>query len=303
MAWAKIDDQFFMHPKVIAAGRDARDLYLAALTYAGAQLTDGFIPDGALPLVGAMAQVPEVPACVERLVEVGLWEPTDGGHMIHDYLEYNPDGAEVKAKRKANAKRQADWRDRNRGADGRYEGRDEECDTDPRNTVSNGVTNAGHNGVSVSTPSPSPSPSPSQDTTSATARAREVLASSEPEPPVRDPLWALLERFGVMPSSREADQVWRDLRDMAGDEHLFRLALQEAIDSGTTPIPRYVRPILERCKRENCVPGQRPNNRATRQSRASPGRRASPQDDLPSNEEWAQQARIQRQERLANADP
>lgn len=106
-----------------------------------------------------------------------------------------------------------------------------------------------------------------------------------------------------MPSSREADQVWRDLRDMAGDEHLFRLALQEAIDSGTTPIPRYVRPILERCKRENCVPGQRPNNRATRQSRASPGRRASPQDDLPSNEEWAQQARIQRQERLANADP
>ena len=40
MSWVKIDDQFFMHPKVIAAGRDARDLYLAALTYTAGQLTD-----------------------------------------------------------------------------------------------------------------------------------------------------------------------------------------------------------------------------------------------------------------------
>ena len=33
MPWVKLDDHFFRHPKVIAAGRDARDLFLAGLCY------------------------------------------------------------------------------------------------------------------------------------------------------------------------------------------------------------------------------------------------------------------------------
>ena len=41
MPWVKLDDQFFSHPKVLRAGRDARDLYLASLTFCARNKTDG----------------------------------------------------------------------------------------------------------------------------------------------------------------------------------------------------------------------------------------------------------------------
>lgn len=140
MAWIKLDDQFFMHPKVIAAGRDARDLYLAGLSYAAGQLTDGRLPGGALPLIAAMAGVGEAPALAERLLDVGLWEETDGGWLIHDYLEYNPSGDEVRAVRMARA--QAGQRGGYAKAAGK--------------TLANDVANAYQNCA----PSPSPSPYP-----------------------------------------------------------------------------------------------------------------------------------------------
>ena len=49
MTWAKIDDQFPDHPKVVAAGGDAAWLYVAALCYCQAKLTDGHIPAGIVP--------------------------------------------------------------------------------------------------------------------------------------------------------------------------------------------------------------------------------------------------------------
>lgn len=88
MSWLKLDDCFFRHPKVIAAGRDARDLYLAGLCYCGAGLTDGVIPAGALRILGADADIDDPKAAVTTLVRVGLWEMTESGeHRVHDYSE------------------------------------------------------------------------------------------------------------------------------------------------------------------------------------------------------------------------
>src|SRR5439155_603007 len=61
-----------------------------------------------------------------------------------DFLEYQPSKAEVKAGRKANAERQAGWRDKR------------------RNAVTNGVSNAVSNGHVTSPPYPDPGSVPSE---------------------------------------------------------------------------------------------------------------------------------------------
>lgn len=100
--WVKIDDQFPRHPKVVAAGGQAKLLYIDALCYSSCYLTDGFIAEAALPHVSTIRN-PE--SAARRLEEVGLWDPVDGGWYIHDYHDYNPGAEMVKAERAAARKR------------------------------------------------------------------------------------------------------------------------------------------------------------------------------------------------------
>lgn len=99
MTWVKLDDQFFRHPKARRAGKDGRLLYVTGLAYCTANLTDGLIHQDALPLVAAEAEVK--PSTARRLVEVGLWEEVDGGHLVHDYLDFQPSADKVRAERTA----------------------------------------------------------------------------------------------------------------------------------------------------------------------------------------------------------
>ena len=87
MAWIKLDDGFFLHPKAIAAGRDARDVYLAALCWSNQQMTDGIIPAHTLPLIAALAGVADYDAAASRLVEVQLWHNHVDGWEVHGFLE------------------------------------------------------------------------------------------------------------------------------------------------------------------------------------------------------------------------
>jgi hypothetical protein len=103
MAWVKMDDQFFRHPKVMSAGRDARDLYLVGLCYCAQSLTDGFIPRVALRVLGAEAEIDQAQASADRLVEVGLWELAAEGYMVHDYHRYQPTRERVLATREVRA--------------------------------------------------------------------------------------------------------------------------------------------------------------------------------------------------------
>lgn len=147
MSWVKLDDQFFSNPKVLLAGRDARDLYLAGLAFCAAQLTDGFIPDNALRMLAAQADVDEPAALAVRLVAVDLWERLDDGYQIHDWLKYNPPASEQKRKRDLNAERQARFR----------EAHAEEL-KQKNNARRNALRNAGSNGGVTRAPSPSPYP-------------------------------------------------------------------------------------------------------------------------------------------------
>lgn len=101
--WVKIDDGFYDHPKVVAAGGLGTALFVCALSYSARHLTDGFIPAAQVRRLVDVEDPGEVAA---RLVEVGLWEEGEGGYWIHDYLDYNPSAAEVGERRAKRARGQ-----------------------------------------------------------------------------------------------------------------------------------------------------------------------------------------------------
>lgn len=120
MPWVKLDDQIMRNPKVRAVSRDAFALHVAGLCYAATALTDGRIPDRDLPLVAAEALAPE--ASAGELGEVGIWDRTDDGWQIHDYLDYQPSRDDVLAERQKARDRKRAQRDRDRARQPRHDG-------------------------------------------------------------------------------------------------------------------------------------------------------------------------------------
>lgn len=110
MAWAKFDDRWATHPKLLAAGLEAKGLDASGICYAAGQETDGFVPDTALVILGAGHRHPHKVAA--RLVEVGRWVRDDErkGYLIHDFDVYNFTRAQGEAKRKRDAERKAEAR-------------------------------------------------------------------------------------------------------------------------------------------------------------------------------------------------
>jgi hypothetical protein len=96
MSWFKVDDGFFMHPKVVAAGNAAIGLWIRCGAYSAHQLTDGFIPRDVAYMLGSRA------LCI-KLVEAGLWKPGLGGWQMHDFHDYQPSGDEVRELRRKRA--------------------------------------------------------------------------------------------------------------------------------------------------------------------------------------------------------
>jgi len=116
MSWAKIDDHFFGHPKVVNTSLAARGLWITALSWTAALRTDGWIPEEIIPVLAAdgenRGQIPTW--VVEELVSHRLWERGEGGYRIHDFLDWNPSREEVDARRAATNTRVAAYRERKR---------------------------------------------------------------------------------------------------------------------------------------------------------------------------------------------
>lgn len=96
MTWAKLDDTFWMHPKVMMSGNAAAGIFARMLAYSGCYLTDGLIPaDIVKMIVGGDSEA------FERLVKHDMLEelPT-GSVFIGKYLEHNRSKREVDQDRK-----------------------------------------------------------------------------------------------------------------------------------------------------------------------------------------------------------
>lgn len=117
MSWIKIDDQFSDHPKIRAVGSFGAALQVSAFCYCGKYLTDGFLSFSVVQsLVQALASdflmndgkiwTPAFTCGMtgnnarelnwpQIMVDARLWDETEGGYLVHDYLIYNPSKTEV----------------------------------------------------------------------------------------------------------------------------------------------------------------------------------------------------------------
>jgi hypothetical protein len=81
MSWARVDDAWWSHRKVIALDLEARGLWVSGLSYACHQ-KQSVIPTAALLLMRADESI------ANRLVDAGLWDRDDDGYRIHDWDDY-----------------------------------------------------------------------------------------------------------------------------------------------------------------------------------------------------------------------
>jgi len=105
MGWAKFDDRWATHPKLLAAGAtptevlEAKALDASGICYSAGQETDGFVADSALCVLAAGHRAPK--RIADRLVREGRWIRDDErkGYLIHDYLDYNESRESAQARR------------------------------------------------------------------------------------------------------------------------------------------------------------------------------------------------------------
>lgn len=81
MAWAKVDDGWWSHPKVLGLSLPARGLWITTLSWSCAQRRS-IVPEGLVSMVGGS----NIEA--KELVDAGLWLVGDGGWTIHQWAEY-----------------------------------------------------------------------------------------------------------------------------------------------------------------------------------------------------------------------
>lgn len=137
MAWFKVDDQFWSHPKVIELSSDAIALWVRAGSWSSEHLTDGNIPRAVLFMLRA-----DIDSAIE-LVNAGLWEIGGSGWRFHDWELYQPAREDVESVRAATRERQKKWREQHRKKNGKFEESVTKPVTTPvSNCVTNGVTNA-----------------------------------------------------------------------------------------------------------------------------------------------------------------
>ncbi len=102
MAWFKVDDSFYDHPKVFDAPDCAVALWVRAGSWASRNLTDGFVPTG---MPRRLCDDPDTAA--KDLVKRGLWDEVEGGYRFHDWSVQQPSRVKVLGERAAANRRQA----------------------------------------------------------------------------------------------------------------------------------------------------------------------------------------------------
>jgi hypothetical protein len=191
MTWARVDDRFFSHPKVVGTSLAARGLWITALSWSSSMETDGRIPASVLQVFSPYDPDP----LTNELVARGLWERTEDGFRVHDFLDWNPSRETLTARRQAVVARVRDYRERKRTSNALTpHGRDESVTPPP------------------SRPVPSPPDLPSEDPKrSLSVRARAARATQWP-----DDFDLTLERAEVAVAfGLDAAAEWNKFRDHA----------------------------------------------------------------------------------------
>lgn len=109
MGWARFDDGYLDHPKILEAGPWAELLDFRSVIWCAKYETDGLITRSALKRIGR--DIPKVSSRVLALVAVGRWTVNEGGGWwVHDFLTYNPSKAQKATQREQGRERVRNYR-------------------------------------------------------------------------------------------------------------------------------------------------------------------------------------------------
>src|SRR5262245_13273237 len=117
MSYLRFVPGFSRHPKRIRSGPISSRLWMCSVDYCLTHLTDGFIPDEAIPLLTSNLTPSALKRATDNLLAVGSWEKAPGGYLVHDYLMHQPSKADVEADRAASRRRYLTWRRGKQGSD------------------------------------------------------------------------------------------------------------------------------------------------------------------------------------------
>lgn len=117
MAWARIDDGFVDHPKVLKVWQacpGAVGLHVRAIAYCSRHLTDGVITQAAVISLSPVQRDRDDQTAA--LVDGGVWywDEANESFIIHDFNDYHPTKAELEAKREQERKRKVKEREAKR---------------------------------------------------------------------------------------------------------------------------------------------------------------------------------------------
>lgn len=105
MGWARMDDGYMYHPKIVEAGPWPELLDRRAIEHCAKNETDGLVTRSALKLLGR--GIPKVAERVTVLLDVGRWTVNEGGggYLVHDFLKYNPSKVDKEQQRELGRER------------------------------------------------------------------------------------------------------------------------------------------------------------------------------------------------------
>lgn len=197
MSYFRIDDNFYIHPKVVAAGNAAVGLWVRCGAYSSAYLLDGMVPTSVAKQLGTRREI-------NALTAAALWVPgADGAFHLPDYLEYNYSADQVRAARTSTADRQQRWRDRR---------------------ITNGVTNVGDEHRDVTRQSRRTKPKPSSLAAAAAADASTAGASDEAVAAAAAALNLYIDHKVRTDAPHNESGYRRKLGDVLPAEHAIELA-------------------------------------------------------------------------------
>jgi hypothetical protein len=118
MPFGRLHEEAAGDSKLLALSDAAWRMWGMGLIYCQKNLTDGFIPAGAIFLWGIRAKHPHRIAeelCTPQVPgKEALWEHAADGYQVHDYLDWNDSKIEILKMRSDAKDRISRWRDRHR---------------------------------------------------------------------------------------------------------------------------------------------------------------------------------------------
>lgn len=180
MPWGRLDDGLYDHPKLDLLGRDRLPgvgLWSLAISWSNRRLTDGFVPNDRIRLLGGTR------ALAEKLVVAELFEVADGGYQVHDFLEFNDSKAVIEARRAEDAARK---RRKRHGGHDEDSATDSDMDSGTESGRTPPRTPPGTPGGTRARPRDRPRPDPTRpnpDQESRPGQEPDRITTSPPPPP------------------------------------------------------------------------------------------------------------------------